>query len=98
MKCTKCDSPDVVKRGFRKIRFGKKQLYLCKKCSFKFTPDDGFLRMRFPIETIRKVVALYNDKDYSTSEVVKKLQRDDGIKISRWTVILWTRKYGRRRV
>ncbi len=98
MKCTKCDSPEVVKRGFRKIRFGKKQLYLCKKCAFKFTPDDGFLRMRFPRDIIAKVVTLYTEKDYSTSEVVKKLHRDDGIKISRWTVILWTRKYGKHRV
>jgi transposase-like protein len=66
---------------------------LCTSCKRKFTPDDGFLRMRFDRKDILYVVSLYR-KGFSTSEVVLHMARR-GVKLSRWTVILWNRKADR---
>ena len=65
---------------------------LCKKCGCKFTPDDGYLRMRFKPGIIRKAMDL-RKKGYSSAEVKENLKRYEGIKVSRWTIIKWERKY-----
>jgi transposase-like protein len=103
-KCPHCHGSHTVLRGFRHNQgivgrcpetpsFQKKQLFLCKSCGRKFTPDDGYLRMRFPRETIRKAVSLYG-KGFSSSEVRTRLERQ-GIRVSRWTVLKWVKRFGR---
>jgi transposase-like protein len=47
--------------------------------------------MRFAPEEIREAVSLYK-KGFSSSEVQLNLKRK-GLKVSRWTIILWSRKY-----
>jgi len=89
-KCPFCKSSSTVWRGYRYNQSSKKRMKLCTSCSRKFTPDDGFLRMRFDRKDILYVVSLYR-KGFSTSEVVLHMARR-GVKISRWTVILWNRK------
>jgi transposase-like protein len=106
MKCPACGSPKVVLRGFRQNRgmvesghqaasLQKKQLFLCRGCDRKFTPDDGYLRMRFSPAVIREAVSLYG-KGFSSADVSKYMARKKGVKVSRWTVICWVRRYGKR--
>ena len=90
-KCPHCDSSDVVWRGYRYNEYTKKRLCLCNKCGRKFTPDDGFFRMRFSPETIKQAVNLYNS-GFSSSEVQRRLKAK-GIKVSRWTIITWSNRY-----
>lgn len=90
-KCPKCKSTDTVWRGYRYNKSGKKHLRQCNKCGTKFTPDKGFLRMRHKPEDIMFAVKLYQ-KGKSSAEVVEALERRD-VKVSRWTVIKWARKY-----
>lgn len=92
-KCPYCRSNRSVLRGFRKNASGDKQLFLCKACGRKFTQDDGYLRMRFPPSVIREAVSLYG-KGLSSSEVRTRLERN-GVKVSRWTVLKWVRRFGR---
>ena len=94
-KCPHCGSRKAVLRGFRKNSSEKKQLFLCKSCGKKFTPDDGFLRMRFPPAVIREAVSLYQ-KGLSSSEVRMRLERE-GVRVSRWTILKWARRYGHRK-
>lgn len=94
--CPGCRSASVVMRGLRHNLKSSKQLFLCRKCGRKFTLDDGFLRMRFNREEIRLAVSLYS-KGFSLAEVTKHMERK-GVKVSRWTVLLWARKYGRSRM
>ncbi len=91
-KCPFCGGKEGVWRGYRHNLSSVKRMRLCKSCGRKFTPDDGFLRMRFGKEDILYAVSLYR-KGLSTSEVVKRMKRR-GVSISRWTVILWWRKFG----
>jgi len=94
-ECSFCGSRNTVWRGYRYNVSGKKRMMLCKSCGKKFTPDNGFLRMRFKPEVIKKAVVL-RKKGYSSAEVKEHLQRYEGIKVSRWTIIKWERKYGKK--
>ncbi len=40
MKCPKCKSKDIVKRGKNYNKSGEKQIYLCKNCSANFVEPD----------------------------------------------------------
>ena len=91
-KCPHCGGRAVL-RGFRKNASGDKQLFLCRSCGRKFTQDDGYLRMRFPKEAIKEAVSLYG-KGFSSAEVRTRLERK-GVKVSRWTVLKWVKRFGR---
>jgi hypothetical protein len=91
-RCPFCSSKNTVWRGYRYNEKTKKRLRLCKSCGRKFTPDPVFWRMRFSPEEIRDAVRLYNVRGFSSSEAQKHLRRK-GIRVSRWTIILWSRKF-----
>jgi transposase-like protein len=93
ISCPYCSSERTVLRGLRKNLKSDKQLFLCRSCGRKFTQDDGYLRMRFPRETIKEAVSLYG-KGFSSAEVRKNLERK-GVRVSRWTVIRWAKRFGR---
>ena len=93
-KCPSCHSERTVWRGYRYNEKTTKRLRKCNKCGRKFTPYDKYFRMRFSPKEIKKAVTLYS-KGFSSAEVVLKLGRE-GIKISRWTVITWARKYSKK--
>jgi transposase-like protein len=76
-KCPKCGSTDTLWRGYRYNKSSKKRLRKCKHCGRKFTPDDGFLRMRRPKESIVEAVSLYID-GLPLSKVQKHLWQHHG--------------------
>ncbi len=90
MKCPYCGSQETVWRGWRYNMKGKTRLRLCNGCGRKFTPG-SFKRMRYPEQTILKAVSLYK-REKSSSKVQRRLKAD-GVKVSRWTIIKWTRKF-----
>ena len=94
-RCPFCASERNVWRGWMYNSSVKKRMKLCKSCGRKFTPDDGYLRMRFKPAIIDKAMAL-RKKGFSTSEVKENLKRYEGIKVSRWTIIKWERKFGKK--
>lgn len=91
--CPHCGSRSV-KRGFRKTRLGRKQLYLCAKCRRKSTPKQSawLPRMRFTEKNVMTAVKLY--KGGRSSSEVQKSMRERGVRVSRWTIIKWSRKFG----
>ncbi len=103
--CPSCRSKKTVLAGFRHNRgmAGRcpmtpsfqtsKQLFLCRSCGRKFTPDNGYLRMRYPPETIQEAVTLVK-KGYSLSEARTRLKRK-GVRVSRWSIAKWARRFGR---
>ena len=89
--CPYCGSTNSVWRGWRYNERTKKRMRLCRSCGRKFTPRDRFFRMRFSPEEIMEAVSLYR-RGFSSSEVQKHLARK-GMKVSRWSIIKWVRKY-----
>ena len=92
MQCIFCESKNVVKNGFRQRRIRTKQSYLCGDCKRQFIEPDGFERMRFKPEVIVRAVHQHED-GFSLSKVQNHLWQHDGIKVTRWTISKWKKKY-----
>ena len=92
MECIFCKSKDVVKNGVRQRKVRVKQSYLCQSCKRQFVEPDGFERMRFPKEVIVRAVHQHED-GFSLSKVQNHLWQHDGIKVTRWTISQWKKKY-----
>lgn len=92
MQCPYCRSQKTVWRGFRYNMKGKTRMRQCTKCERKFTPG-AFARMRHSEGTILKAISLYK-KEKSSSKARKRL-KEDGVKVSRWTILKWFRKFGK---
>lgn len=92
LKCPKCKSKDVRKRGFRINKIGEKQKYQCYKCKKWFVEDDGFKRMRYNKKDIARAIHLHNE-GLSLFQVKDHLWQHDGVKVTRETINRWTKKY-----
>lgn len=90
--CPKCNDNDIVKRGLRYNKRGPKQLYRCNKCRSTFVEPDGFERMRHRPEDITRAVHQYED-GFPLHKVKNHLWQHDGVKVSRWTISKWDKKY-----
>lgn len=92
LKCPVCNLLDISKKGFRKNKSVKKQKYQCFDCKHWFVKDDGFKRMRFDPDVISRAVHQYED-GFSLSKVQNHLWQHDEIKVTRWTISEWKKKY-----
>ena len=92
IKCPHCRSSNLLKQGFRINDNGKKQKYQCLNCKKWFVENDGFKRMRFKQEIIVKAVHQHVD-GFSLFKVQYHLWQYEGIKVSRKTILQWTKKY-----
>ena len=92
MKCPKCKSNEVVKRGKRYNKSGAKQRYLCNKCASIFVKKDGFERMRHTKKDIARAIHLHND-GLSLFQIQNHLWQHDAVKVSRETIRTWIKKY-----
>jgi len=91
MKCPYCSSIKIINSGYRYTKLGKKTIKKCTKCNRKFTITT-FPRYRFPKKIILKAVSLYKQKK-SLAEVKEFLLDNYNIKVSRWTIAKWYKKF-----
>lgn len=92
LECPCCKSKYCVKRGTRKNKLGIKQRFICNNCNKQFVEDDGFKKMRHKPEDIVRAVHQHID-GMSLSKVQNHLWQHDNVKITRWTISQWTKKY-----
>lgn len=92
LKCSKCESTQIMKRGFRHNKQTKKQKYRCLNCGKWFVKDDGFKRMRHKSKIITRAIHMNND-GLSLFQVQNHLWQYDGVKVSREAIRLWVKKY-----
>jgi len=90
--CPKCKASDIVKRGKRYNKLKSKQLYRCNDCRSTFVEPDGFERMRHKPKDIVRAVHQYED-GLSLFKTQTHLWQHDGVKVTRWTISQWTKKY-----
>jgi transposase-like protein len=90
--CPKCQAKDVVKRGKRYNQKRSKQLYRCNICRSTFVEPNGFERMRHSPEIIARAVHQHED-GFSLSKVQNHLWQHDNVKVTRWTISQWKKKY-----
>lgn len=92
IQCEKCKSKDIAKKGYRVNNSGRKQKYQCCVCKHWFVEDDGFKKMRTDPKIIVRAIHQHED-GFSLSKVQNHLWQHDGIKITRWTISKWKKKY-----
>ena len=92
LECPYCKSKDCVKRGTRKNISSIKQRYICNNCKKQFVENDGFKKMRHKPLVIVRAVHQHID-GMSLSKVQNHLWQHDNIKITRWTISQWAKKY-----
>jgi len=87
IRCDRCNSNRIVKKGFRKTKQGMRQTYICKECGYRFTPE--------PIKHRKgetKIIALTMDlyfKGLSTRKISDTLYQFHKIKVNHVTVSRW---------
>lgn len=94
MICLYCKSESVVKYGKRKCRKGLIQVYKCKSCSRRFTPQDGFRRMKYSKKIICSCLDMYA-KGMSLRAVRHHIKMFHGIEVSHVAILYWVRHYGK---
>ena len=93
VKCPRCGSEDVIKRGFSNTKKrGKQQRLLCNSCRHTFIVDLGFWKMKNKEEVIVMCVDMYLS-NLSSRKMMNQLRRHFSIEVSHMTILRWVRKY-----
>lgn len=90
--CPECNGKEIVKRGKRKTQYGENQLFGCKSCGYRFTPDNGFSRMKHDPKAITLVLDLYF-KGVSLRKICDHLKQFYEIAVNPTTPMRWIKKY-----
>ncbi len=91
--CKKCDSGRTIKKGFRNTKRGKVQLFWCKDCKSRFTPNHGFEKKQFDDEIITDTMQIYNQGN-SVRDIANHFEMK-GINVNPSTIYRWVSEYGK---
>ena len=89
--CPRCRYSDVVKSGRRKVKFGERQIYLCKNCGRRFSLGK-FSGKSFPAKVIISAITLYNI-GYSLKECKSELKKRFKVNVGKSAISKWVREY-----
>lgn len=92
IRCLECGSIEVVKKGFRKNKFGAIQKYYCKDCSRYFVLKD-LANKTYPAKVIMNAISYYNLGN-SLGESSKLVNKRFKVKSSPKTIQKWVKEYG----
>lgn len=90
INCKYCGSGNVVKRGIRRLKTGKKQLFLCKDCSHRFSL--GLSKKRFDVKVILNAVCAYA-QGYNYDETCELISRKNRVIVGKSSVERWVKEY-----
>lgn len=93
--CRFCKSEDTVKYGVRKNKGSYKQMFKCKRCMKRFTPDNGFLKMKTEPTIVSEALELYA-RGLSLAKIQDHLFQRHTMKISKEGIRGWITKYAAR--
>lgn len=91
LKCLKCKSPEIIKKGKRETKFGVRQLYYCKKCK-KIFVDSKLLFKTYGPKVIVNAISYYNLGN-TLEESAKLTNKRFKVKISKSSVSQWLKEF-----
>ncbi len=91
VKCPRCGSKHVIKRGKRKEHFGILQVYQCKDCERRFVMKSLKHKM-YLTKVIYSAINYYN-LGHSLDEVSKLVNKNFKVKTSKSTIHLWITEF-----
>lgn len=90
IECPYCGRGNVVKKGVRRLKKIKKQLYYCKDCCHKFSLS--FDKKKFDIKFMLKAVCLFN-QGYRCEEIRDIMLRKHKVDVSTSSISRWVENY-----
>jgi transposase-like protein len=91
--CKYCGSTNVIKKGFRKRKNGKVQVYKCRECERKFVLNEsGFHKMKNNPKVITLALDLYF-KGVSLRKIKDHLKQFHNVDVSHVAIYGWIEKY-----
>ena len=92
VRCPKCGSMDIIRKGIRDVKSGFIQKYMCKTCGAYFSDREGFNGLRHnPIAVVVSLDLYY--KKVSLRDISHHLRQVYGIEVSHSTVHRWITRY-----
>ena len=89
--CPYCQSRKTTRKGWRKNKFGKVQMFFCKPCSRVFTP--GNIRSKiFPASFILDALSFYN-QGFSAPACCRLLKEKHGLSASDSAIEVWVKEF-----
>jgi transposase-like protein len=92
MKCPRCKSPRITRRGRRETRFGFRQLFYCRDCRREFT-DSKLLYKTYGPKVISSAICHYNLGN-TLKESVKLTNKRYKVRLSTSSVSHWLAEFG----
>jgi transposase-like protein/predicted RNA-binding Zn-ribbon protein involved in translation (DUF1610 family) len=92
LKCPKCDSSRIIRKGIRRAKYNIIQRYKCKSCSYRFIDNIGFERSKSNPKAVTAALDLYF-KGMSFRKVCDHLKQFYGVTVSHVSIINWIRKF-----
>ncbi len=89
--CPYCQGKDIVRRGWRKKKYEKAQLYFCNQCQKTFT-GQKVKGKSFPLRVIFEGLSLYN-MGYSLEESCSRLKEQFGLETGPSTLADWVKEF-----
>lgn len=91
--CPHCGSEKVKKNGSRQTKErGKQQRYLCVKCKYSWTPNNGFWKMKKSDAVVGQAIETYLE-GLSLRKTSRNLSKFMSSKMSHQSVLDWIHKY-----
>lgn len=89
--CPYCQGTKIIKKGIRRKKLERVQLYYCHHCHKKFTPliTKG---KTFPLKIILEAITYYN-RFYSLQKAAQKTTEKYGLKVSLQNISNWLRDF-----
>jgi transposase-like protein len=91
IRCPYCQSREIIKKGQRRKKYEKVQLYFCQHCERKFTPLIN-KHYSYPLKVILDALTLYN-RFYSLEETAKIVSGTYGLKVTHQTIGNWIKSF-----
>jgi transposase-like protein len=92
LKCPKCESSRIIKKGIRRAKNNTIQRYKCKSCSYRFIDNVGFERSKSNPKAVSAALDLYF-KGVSFRKVGDHLKQFHSVTVSHVAIINWVRKF-----
>lgn len=90
--CLSCGCKELIKSGLRKNKYGDIQRYKCQSCSFRFTVNLGFQKMKNSPKIITLIMDLWVN-GMSSRKVSRHLQQFYELKVDQRTVLRYVERY-----
>jgi len=91
MKCPKCRSSNIIRKGKRETKYGFRQLYHCKDCRREFA-DSKLLHKTYGPKVISSAISYYNLGN-TLEESAKLTNKRFKVKVSKSSVSQWLKEF-----